>query len=120
MDTLHGYLILGLLGGFDKNVASLLGVKHVVKHIVWVFIATVFIGSFVMELPTGVARLSVEGIAIVIGGPLVLCFLPSVAIFLIVAGMFFLAKKHVPPSLCYLLWGIWSIPTFLIVLGAAA
>lgn len=89
-------------------------------HVVWAFFATVLLGLLVIDLPQGVSRLSVEGLTISITGPFIFCFLPSVAISLIVAGIYYFFKKKKLTSFKYVLWTIWLIPAFLLLIGATS
>ena len=89
-----------------------------IKHIVWVFITTIIWGSLVMELPSGVAPLSADGLTIALAGPIMLCFLPSLIIALILAGVYYLIKKTELSSFKYFLWGIWAVPALTMTLGS--
>lgn len=89
-----------------------------IKHIAWVLLATILLGSLVMELPPGVPRLSADGLAIAIGGPIALIFLPAIIVSLSIAGVYYLIKKAQLPSFKYFLWGVWAIPALLMLLGA--
>lgn len=89
-----------------------------IKHILWVFLATILLGTLVMELPLGVPRLSTDGLAIAIGGPLALCFLPALIISLIISVIYYLTKKSELLAFKYFIWGVWAIPAFLMLLGA--
>lgn len=89
-----------------------------IKHIVWVLLATILLGTLVMELPPGVPRLSADGLTIAIGGPIALCFLPALIVSLIIAGVYYLIKKAQLLAFKYFIWGLWAIPAFLMLLGA--
>lgn len=91
-----------------------------IKHIAWALLATILLGSLVMELPPGVRRLSADGLAIAIGGPIALCFLPALIVSLIIAGGYYLVNKAQLPSFKYFLWGVWAIPALLMLLGATS
>lgn len=89
-----------------------------IKHIVRVLLATILLGTLVMELPPGVRRLSADGLAIAIGGPIALCFLPALIVSLIIAGVYYLIKKTQLLAFKYFIWGVWAIPASLMLLGA--
>ena len=89
-----------------------------IKHIAWVLLATILLGTLVMELPPGVPRLSADGLTIAIGGPIVLCFLPALIVSLIIAGVYYLIKKTRLSYFKYFIWGVWAIPALLMLLGA--